>query len=211
MAQCGGTGSPMRASSPSAGARLCACAAALVLLALAAPLAALDPNKAITQYMHDVWQTEQGLPQNSVTAIVQTRDGYLWLGTQEGLVRFDGVRFTVFDKKNTPELTDNFIRTLFEDKSGRLWVGTNSAGLVSVLEGRFRRFTTRKGFQAIRSARSSKTGVARSGSEPTAEWRGSMENVSAPRRFSMGSPTGESVRSPKTGRGASGSARMAGV
>ena len=65
---------------------------------------ALDPRKALTQYIHDVWQTEQGLPQNAVEALCQTRDGYLWLGTQEGLVRFDGVRFTVFDRRNTPGL-----------------------------------------------------------------------------------------------------------
>ena len=57
----------------------------------------LDPQKPITQYVHDVWQIDQGLPQNSVMAMAQTRDGYLWLGTQEGLARFDGVHFTVFD------------------------------------------------------------------------------------------------------------------
>ena len=71
-----------------------------ILPLLICPFAfALDPAKAITQYGHDVWQIEQGLPQNSVLAILQSRDGYLWLGTDEGLVRFDGVRFTLFDKK----------------------------------------------------------------------------------------------------------------
>src|SRR5271165_587698 len=55
----------------------------------------------VPPYLIRSWQTEEGLPQNSVTALVQTRDGYLWLGTYGGLVRFDGVRFTVFDSDNT--------------------------------------------------------------------------------------------------------------
>ena len=90
---------------------------ALLLLVAWSPAApALDPRKSLTQYVHDTWQTEQGLPQNSVTAITQTRDGYLWLGTQEGLVRFDGVRFTVFDTRSTPELGNNFVLCLPEDR-----------------------------------------------------------------------------------------------
>jgi ligand-binding sensor domain-containing protein len=56
-----------------------------------------------------VWTTEDGLPQNSILAITQTRDGYLWLGTWGGLARFDGVRFTVFDRINTREINSNFI------------------------------------------------------------------------------------------------------
>src|SRR5262245_30318030 len=63
---------------------------------------ALDPQKKISQYTHDVWQTQDGLPQSNVQVISQTLDGYLWFGTDEGLVRFDGVRFTVFDSVNTP-------------------------------------------------------------------------------------------------------------
>src|SRR5664279_5161584 len=76
-----------------------ACFAAGVLLSRDAR--ALDPTKAITQYVQDVWTTRDGLPQNSVYSIAQTRDGYIWLATQEGLARFDGVRFTVFDRSNT--------------------------------------------------------------------------------------------------------------
>ncbi len=62
---------------------------------------ALDPARLITQYGHDVWQIENGLPQNTVTSITQTRDGYIWVGTHEGLARFDGVRFKIFDKHNS--------------------------------------------------------------------------------------------------------------
>ncbi len=65
-----------------------------LLLASSAPAGA---EARLTEYVSRVWQTENGLPQNAVQAIVQTRDGYLWLGTPAGLVRFDGVRFTVFN------------------------------------------------------------------------------------------------------------------
>ena len=92
--------------------RLVACLLAAVLLQAASGAAGLDPAKAITQYTHDVWQTEQGLPQNTVPAIVQTRDGYLWLGTELGLARFDGVRFTVFDEASTPEIKSNIVVAL---------------------------------------------------------------------------------------------------
>src|SRR3974390_472059 len=70
------------------------------------------------------WQTEDGLPENSATAMVQTPDGYLWFGTFSGLVRFDGVRFTVFDQKNTPELPSSSIINLHLDKRGRLWISS---------------------------------------------------------------------------------------
>jgi ligand-binding sensor domain-containing protein len=71
------------------------------------------------QYLHTAWTTENGLPQNSVNAIVQTRDGYLWLGTFGGLARFDGVRFTTFDTGNTPVLKGTRIISLYEDRAGR--------------------------------------------------------------------------------------------
>lgn len=90
----------------------------------ASPAHALDPSKAVTQYRHDAWETDDGLPQNSVQAIAQTPDGYLWLGTQEGLVRFDGVHFAVFDKSSVAEMKSNLIWTLLVDKDGALWVGT---------------------------------------------------------------------------------------
>jgi ligand-binding sensor domain-containing protein/signal transduction histidine kinase len=105
----------------------------------------LDPRKAMTQYVHDVWQTENGLPQNSVLDVLQTRDGYLWLGTRGGLVRFDGVRFTAFDKENTPALGDNDIRALLEDREGSLWIGTYSGGLSRLKDGKFTTYTTEHG------------------------------------------------------------------
>ena len=78
------------------------------------------------------WQTEQGLPQNSVTCLLQSREGYIWFGTYAGLVRFDGVRFSVFDSERFPGLADNRITALFEDRQGALWIG-HEAGNVTCL------------------------------------------------------------------------------
>ena len=86
-------------------------------------------------YLQTVWTTENGLPQNSVTAIVQSRDGYLWLSTFGGLARFDGVRFTIFNSANTPGLKSNRITALFEDRRGSLWLGTETGELMSLQDG----------------------------------------------------------------------------
>jgi signal transduction histidine kinase/ligand-binding sensor domain-containing protein len=94
-------------------------------------------NSSVADYSVDVWQTEQGLPQDSVTAIVQTRDGYLWLGTYNGLVRFDGVRFKIFDTSNTPEFGDSRITSLFEDAEGVLWIGHETGELTQWRAGKF--------------------------------------------------------------------------
>lgn len=101
-------------------------------------------TQAPTQFGHVSWQTEQGLPQNTVQTIWQTRDGYLWLGTKEGLARFDGWRFVIFDKRNTPQLPHNQIRSLFEDRAGRLWIST-PGGLAQFHQGQFTAFTTQQG------------------------------------------------------------------
>jgi ligand-binding sensor domain-containing protein len=93
----------VRAVTITSSCRYVAPLAAAALLCWPAPAAALDPHKLLTQYSLDVWQVEDGLPQNTIRAIHQTRDGYLWMATEEGLVRFDGVRFTVFDSVSTPE------------------------------------------------------------------------------------------------------------
>ena len=92
---------------------------------------------AYAQYRFDHWTADNGLPQNSVRDIVQTRDGYLWLTTFDGLVRFDGVRFTVFNKSNSPGILNNRFLTLFEDKHGDLWATLETGGLVRRHQGRF--------------------------------------------------------------------------
>ena len=114
-------------------------ATALLLLA-ATRTPALDPDRKLNQFGHQVWLTENGLPQNTVQSIIQTTDGYLWVGTQDGLARFDGLNFTVFDKENTPAFKSNDIRFLHEDRQGRLWIST-SYGLVCRHNGEFKSFT----------------------------------------------------------------------
>ena len=115
--------------------------AVALMLACTAPAVALDPHKALTQYVHNAWQTDEGLPQNSVQALLQTRDGYLWFGTQEGLVRFDGEHFEIFDRSNTKALASNDVTALLEDRLGTLWVGTNGGGLTLLKDGVFTRFS----------------------------------------------------------------------
>src|SRR5262249_17844351 len=109
---------------------------------------ALDPSRAMTQYIHDVWRTKEGLPQNSVQAICQTRDGYLWFGTQEGLVRFDGVKFTVFDRQLHPDWKSHDVITLLEDRAGNLWIGTIGGGLLRYSNGKFQLFTKKNGLSS---------------------------------------------------------------
>jgi ligand-binding sensor domain-containing protein/signal transduction histidine kinase len=118
-------------------------AAALLLTPTAA--LALDPERSLARYSLDTWSVDRGLPENSVFSIVQTRDGYLWVGTAEGLARFDGLRFSVFDKANTSALRHNQIQALFEDQGGALWIGTYGGGLVRLKDGQFRSYTTREG------------------------------------------------------------------
>jgi ligand-binding sensor domain-containing protein/signal transduction histidine kinase len=119
--------------------------AALMLLGTSPLAAAVDPTRSLTQYTQDVWGTDAGLPPASVTAIAQTADGYLWLGTEEGLARFDGIRFTTFDTHNTPALKTNQISTLLVDAQKRLWIGTEGGGLTLLSNGKFVTFSSHEG------------------------------------------------------------------
>ena len=94
-------------------------------------------STASSSYQFDVWQTDQGLPQSTVTSIVQTHDGYLWLGTQNGLVRFDGVNFKVFNADNTPAIKNNRFVQLFVDHQGTLWVSGEQGELLRLRNGQF--------------------------------------------------------------------------
>src|SRR4051794_40279790 len=106
------------------------------LLAGAPRASALAPDKSLLQFPHRVWQTTDGLPENAIEALAQTPDGYLWSGTWEGLVRFDGVHFAVFDLINTPALQGRSIRCLTTDSNGTLWIGTDE-GLTRMRDGVF--------------------------------------------------------------------------
>jgi signal transduction histidine kinase/ligand-binding sensor domain-containing protein len=86
-------------------------------------------------YVVDVWRDNDGLPSRSVFSVIQTHDGYLWFATPDGLVRFDGVKFTVFDEAHTPGLESSGTVYLFEDSRSNLWVGTESAGVFIIGRG----------------------------------------------------------------------------
>lgn len=109
------------------------------------PASALDPSRRLTQYLQRIWQTRQGLPQSTTFAIHQTRDGYLWLGTGDGLVRFDGVRFASPDDLDGLALPKMSVRQLAEDSRGGLWVATSDAGLLRIDHGTIARFSERDG------------------------------------------------------------------
>jgi signal transduction histidine kinase/ligand-binding sensor domain-containing protein len=105
----------------------------------------LDSSKAITQHVVDSWTKEDGLPANTITAIDQTRDGYIWLGTYDGLARFDGVHFESFAAASTEGLGSGGVLSLLEDRSGTLWIGTNGGGVTRYAAGRFSSLTTADG------------------------------------------------------------------
>ncbi len=96
-------------------------------------------------YITTQWQTEQGLPENSATAMVQTADGYLWFGTFNGLVRFDGIRFTVFNTSTTTALPHDGIVNLHLNQRGALWVST-LGGMARLDHGVWSRFGASEGF-----------------------------------------------------------------
>lgn len=109
-----------------------------------AAAAALQPSTPLAGYTHQAWVMENGLPQNSVQALVQTRDGFLWLGTEAGLARFDGSGFQIFDRNSHPALPGNDVRCLLEARNGALWIGT-SDGLARWKDGSASTFSTRDG------------------------------------------------------------------
>src|SRR5579871_1112366 len=106
-------------------------------------LSALNPRKTVTQYTRTVWTQAQGLPQDTIRAITQTPDGYLWLGTDEGLARFDGYDFITFTKDNG-SLPSNSITSLLAGHDGNLWIGTPN-GLTRYRDRVFTTFTTKDG------------------------------------------------------------------
>jgi ligand-binding sensor domain-containing protein/signal transduction histidine kinase len=107
---------------------------------LISPAMAGTADQSDLPFIVNVWGTKEGLPQNSVISVIQTGDGYLWLGTLNGLVRFDGNRFTVFNQNNTPGLNSDRIVYLFEDSHTNLWIGTDTAGVALVQDGKVKSF-----------------------------------------------------------------------
>jgi ligand-binding sensor domain-containing protein len=102
-------------------------------------------STAQAQYRFDHWTAETGLPQNIISAIHQTPDGYLWLATLDGLTRFDGVRFTVFNKSNTPGIRTNRFNCLYQDAGGDLWAGTEVGVVTRYHQGQFITYAIEQG------------------------------------------------------------------
>ncbi|HXG65898.1 MAG TPA: two-component regulator propeller domain-containing protein, partial [Blastocatellia bacterium] len=115
------------------------------MMSLSAPARGQTAPEIGDPYLQTVWTTEEGLPQNSVNAILQTRDGYLWLGTFGGLARFDGVKFTIFNSGNTPGLKSNRILSLCEGRDGTLWLGAETGEVMSFKDGVGKTYTADDG------------------------------------------------------------------
>jgi len=116
--------------------------AIVMLCALAAR--ALEPTTPLANYGRQSWGMENWLPQNTVQALLQTRDGFLWMGTETGLVRFDGNSFLTFDRNTSPALPDSDVRCLLESHDGALWIGTSN-GLVRMKHGAVTAFSSKEG------------------------------------------------------------------
>jgi signal transduction histidine kinase/ligand-binding sensor domain-containing protein len=100
------------------------------------------------EYHLKTWTVENGLPQNVIRGIAQTPDGYLWIATLDGLARFDGVRFTIFNKSNTAGVGSNRFSAMVQDRNGDLWLSTESGGLTRYHGGTFRSFGPEDGIPA---------------------------------------------------------------
>jgi ligand-binding sensor domain-containing protein len=105
-----------------------------LLFVLAATAWAVDPSKQMTQYAHTAWRIQDGFFNHVPTAVTQTTDGYLWIGTKNGLMRFDGVRFVPWKPTSGKELSSSYIAALLGARDGSLWIGTAS-GLSHLVDG----------------------------------------------------------------------------
>lgn len=110
----------------------------IVLIFLSLLIFSIKAEQLNNKFLQTRWTTDNGMPQNSVTAIVQTPDGYLWVGTFGGLARFDGVRFKIYTTSNTPELKSNRITAMTVDRNGTLWIATTRGEIILFKDGKFR-------------------------------------------------------------------------
>ncbi len=104
---------------------------------LAGPLWALSPGKAMSQYIHNKWGVDRGFLGGTVYAISETRDGYLWIGTERGLVRFDGYTFTLIQRPIAGALPIGSVRGLLTDADGQLWVRLDGSRMLRYKDGVF--------------------------------------------------------------------------
>ena len=118
---------------------------ALLALLAALPVFCLDSNRSLTQYMHRIWQSPQGLPPATIRSVIQSKDGYVWLGTDRGLVRFDGVRFTVLPDLSPPGSEEPRIRQVLEQSANDFWLATSNSGLLRLQDRRVTHYTRNDG------------------------------------------------------------------
>jgi len=111
-----------------------------LLVGFAADTGTAAPLPTTREYSHRVWRVQDGLPQNRIQALAQTPDGYLWIGTSGGLARYDGARFFVYDRSNTPEFRDDSILAIEVSHDGSLWIGTEGGGMLHYRGGKFEVF-----------------------------------------------------------------------
>jgi diguanylate cyclase (GGDEF)-like protein/PAS domain S-box-containing protein len=111
-------------------------AAAVLLLGQLESGFALEPLKRLDQYVRSTWTVDRGLPQSTVLGVTQTPDGFLWIATQEGFVRFDGQEFVTYDKNSYPEIVSNMGVTIRGASDGTLYIGTVDGGVIRMRGGR---------------------------------------------------------------------------
>ncbi len=99
----------------------------------------LNPQKKLTQYILEHWTTEQGLPSNNVRRLLQSKDGFLWMSSFDGLTSFDGIRFITYNKSKVEGFNRNTVYALTETQDSTLWIGTEGSGLFTYKNGRFRK------------------------------------------------------------------------
>jgi signal transduction histidine kinase/ligand-binding sensor domain-containing protein len=162
----------------------------LLFVALACCVCVAARTSAAEQFRFDSWTTDNGLPQVSVNSILQTHDGFLWLATFGGLVRYDGLRFQVFNTGNTNGLETSRLTGLFEDAEGGLWLVHEGQGLTRYRDGVFTGYTTADGLpdkQIIRIEEAAPGNILfRSGEGDALRWTGAGFEPHAP---AAGEPT----------------------
>jgi ligand-binding sensor domain-containing protein/signal transduction histidine kinase len=142
---------------------LAPCSVLFVLLAVATPggLSAATSRALPDGFTRRVWQTQDGLPENTVQAFAQTPDNYLWIGASGGLIRFDGAGFVLYDRDNAPAIRENSIFCLTVGRDGTLWAGTDGGGLLRYRGGTFRAYAVAQGLanEFVRAVVESRDGV----------------------------------------------------
>src|ERR1700704_2755046 len=116
----------------------------MLALMAASPARALDPQKSISQFTHTAWSAKDGLP-GPVRAITQTADGYLWLGTEAGLYRFDGIRFVLWESAFGERFPGFSVWSLLAARDGSLWIGFSSSGISRLQDGRLKNYAPNEG------------------------------------------------------------------